>query len=146
MRIELAQAIAEQFCLFLFVHDFECLQINQQNAALNLSIIYFLAENNISQFTTVQPAFCEMIASAQQITRAPLAHRNLCLSCLKAAQAQSAKKPAQGVAPLKTRGFACCLHPDAVKSIKWTVNHGLQTHDGVVHVKNSTAGGAKKNA
>ena len=50
-----------------------------------------------------------MIASAQQITRAPLAHRNEFGKdglCLKAAQAQSAKKPAQGVAPLKTRGFA----------------------------------------
>jgi len=85
-----------------------------------------------------------MIASAQQITRAPLAHRNEFGKdglCLKAAQAQSARVLAQGVALLKTRGFACCLLPDAVKSIRQTtVNHVLQTPDGVFHVKNSTPG------
>jgi hypothetical protein len=75
LKLEPAQVIVEKLVLSLFVHKFYCLQMNRQNAALNLSIMYFLAENNISPFTTAQPAFREMIAAAQQNTSAAVAHR-----------------------------------------------------------------------
>ncbi len=109
--------------------------MNQQNAALNLAIMYFLAECNISPLATEHAVFREMIAVAQQNSCATVARRQEFGKggvYLSAAQAQSAKVQSQGLALLKTRGTAGCLLQDAVKSIKrTTVNHVLQTPDGV---------------
>jgi hypothetical protein len=73
--------------------------MNQQNASLNLSIMYYLAECNISPLTVEHPAFREMIAAAQQNSCAAVANRHEFgkgFFYLSAAQAQSTKVQSQG--------------------------------------------------
>ncbi len=112
--------------------------------------MYFLAECNISPLIVEHAAFREMIAAAQQNSCAAVASRHEFRKggvYLSAAQTQSAKVRSQGLSLLKARGTAGCLLQDAVKSIKrTTVNHVLQTPDGVFHVKHSTPGATKKTA